>query len=449
MRYPLILALLVLCQPAPSLGAENEKPVHEYATELYGSTDIRAAARVWMERRGKPDIIPALIRTLRYFPEDATQTLHLLKLLTGEELGPRWFDWFVWLEQNPVQPFPQNEIFLEKIFARIDPQFKVFFYPDIERRIRLDEIVWGGVHKDGIPALTNPKLIAADQADYLRDRDLVFGVSINGDTRAYPLRIMDWHEMLNDTIGNVSVSLAYCTLCGSGILYKTSRESDRPPFVFGSSGFLYRSNKLMYDQETHSLWNQLSGKPVVGPLVTTDLELEVLPLVITTWQDWRAQHPHTKVLDLDTGYKRDYTPGTAYGAYFNSDDLMFPAAVSDRTLQQKEKVFGLRISGSSKAWPLKQFTIPRAINDRIGIIPIVLIGDAKSSTVRAYRSNGILFTLKDNNHLTANNETWTITESDLIGPQGEKLSRLPGHIAYWFAWSGYFPHSLAADVELN
>ena len=99
--------------------------------------------------------------------------------------------------------------------------------------------------------------------------------------------------MFNDVIGGVPVSLAYCTLCGSGILYKTKREKNKPPFIFGSSGFLYRSNKLMYDQETHTLWNQFSGKPVVGPLVNSDTTLEVLPVVTTSWKEWKTQHPNT------------------------------------------------------------------------------------------------------------------------------------------------------------
>ena len=421
----------------------QNKPTYEYAIDLYGATDIRIAAREWMLKRGNSDVVPALIRSLRYFPEDSSQTLHVLEILTGKNLGNRWFDWFVWMETNPTQPFPQNELYLSKIFSRIDPQFKVFFYPDIDRRIRLDEITWGGVRKDGIPALTNPKLITAREATYLNDRDLVFGIEINGDVRAYPYRIMDWHEMFNDTIGGVPVSLAYCTLCGSGILYKTEQSNNQKPFVFGSSGFLYRSNKLMYDQETHTLWNQFSGKPVVGPLANSDIELQVLPVVTTTWKEWSSKHPDTKVLDLNTGYKRDYSPGAPYAAYFGSDDLMFPAAVTDEALQQKEKVFGLRISGANKAWPLKLFNTPRAINDHVGIAPIVIIGDATTSTVRAYRSDGQDFTYTEDGRLRANNEEWSITEDELVGPNGEKLSRLPGHIAYWFAWSNYFPSTLS------
>ena len=421
----------------------KEKEVHEYAIDLFGATDVRTSAREWMLKRGKTDVVPALIRSLRYYPEDTSQTLHVLKELTQQELGPLWFDWIVWMQENPTEPFAKNEIFLEAITKRLDKNFEIFFYPDIERRIRLDEIVWGGVRKDGIPALTHPFMIAANEADYIGKDELVFGISINGDSRAYPYRFMDWHEMLNDRIGGVSVSLAYCTLCGSGILYKTKIKLNEDPIIFGSSGFLYRSNKLMYDQKTHSLWNQFSGEPVVGELVNSNIKLEVLPLVTTTWSEWLKQHPDTKIMSPETGFSRDYTPGAAYGAYFFSDELMFPASVKEESLKKKEKVFGLRMSGATKAWPLSLFEKPAVIHDQVGIIPIVLIGNAKNETVRAYRSDGIHFKLTKDGQLIADKQEWKLTENELIGPNNQKLSRLPGHIAYWFAWSGYFPDTLA------
>lgn len=419
------------------------KQVHEYAIDLFGASVLRTPARQWMLERGNPDVVPALIRTLRYFPEDSSQTLHVLKELTGQELSPRWHDWMIWMQDNPTTPFAKNELFITAVTKRLDKNFEDFFYPDIERSIRLAEIAWGGVRKDGIPALTNPKLIDASEAEYIADKELVFGISINGDTRAYPYRFMDWHEMLNDTIGGVPVSLAYCTLCGSGILYKTQIKEGEDPLVFGSSGFLYRSNKLMYDQQTHTLWNQFNGKPVVGKLVNQDITLEVLPLVTTTWGEWVKKHPNTKILSEDTGYHRDYTPGAAYGAYFFSEELMFPASVKDEALKPKDKVFGLRISGANKAWALKLFKNNNVINDRVGIIPVVLVGHAKSQTVRAYRSEGLTFTRSETGALMANNQEWQLTENELIGPDKQKLSRLPGHVAYWFAWSGYFPETLS------
>ncbi|MEP1140266.1 MAG: DUF3179 domain-containing (seleno)protein [Balneola sp.] len=140
--------------------------------------------------------------------------------------------------------------------------------------MRLDEIRWGGVRQDGIPPLRDPKMISAKEADYLGDKDVVFGIEVNGDVRAYPKRILAWHEMFVDEVGGEKLAGVYCTLCGTAILFKTEHEGVN--HEIGTSGFLYRSNKLMYDKATQSLWNTLQGKPVVGPLVGKGIRLEHL-----------------------------------------------------------------------------------------------------------------------------------------------------------------------------
>ena len=292
----------------------------------------------------------------------------------------------LWQQAHPeITPFEGFDAFKADVMAVIDPDFRLFLKPGVAHEIRLEEIVWGGVKKDGIPALTNPKHIAAAAATYLEDDELVFGIEIAGDARAYPLRILDWHEMVNDVIGGVPVTLAYCTLCGSGILYDARVPGYDEPFVFGSSGFVYRSNKLMYDQATHSLWSQFTGRPVVGPLTGSGIELAILPVTITSWRDWRARHPDTKVLSLETGYERDYTPGQPYGEYFASAELMFPLLVPDQRLMPKDYVFALRADGRARAWPLAEFAGGRVINAAVGDLPVVLVGDAATRTVRAYR----------------------------------------------------------------
>ena len=282
-------------------------------------------------------------------------------------------------------------------------------------------------------------MIPANAADYLGGDDLVFGVKINGDVRAYPLRIMGWHEMFNDVIGGVPVALAYCTLCGSGILYETRVAGWDRPLVFGSSGLLYRSNKLMFDRETNSLWNQFTGEPVVGPLVDTGITLKVRPVTITQWSRWKAQNPETTVLSLDTGHRRDYGSGVVYASYFASSELMFPAAVKpDGALDPKEYVFGIRDIGASKAWPLKYFAGGAVINDVIGNRNVVLIGEAASRTVRAYERRDHAFTWAGSDtHLNENGRQWQVREESLIGPDGARLARLPGSVSYWFAWDGY------------
>jgi len=410
---------------------------------LFGSKIRRTQTLRWIERHKRTDMIAPLIYSLRYLrPALRQEVADTLRKVAGKDLGDSWFKWKQWQQANPqITPFPQFDVYLSALFGNMDPGFKDFIYPRMKHTIRLEEIVWGGVSaRDGIPPIDYPTLISAKQATYLSDGESVFGVVINGDVRAYPYRIMDWHEMLNDTVGGQPVSLAYCTLCGSGILFKTDQRGTAPHFQFGSSGLLYRSNKLMFDRGTNSLWNQFTGQPVVGTLAESDIRLETLPLVTTTWGKWRAQHPDTKVLDVNTGFERDYEPGKPYGKYFNSRALMFPTLTKDRQLKQKSEVFGLRLSGFNRAWPLKSFRGGRVINDQVGVLKVVLIGKESTRTVRAYRRGEYSFSNDTSNEkiVYSNDEAWQITESQLIGPRGEKLSRLPGHLAYWFAWHNYF-----------
>ena len=183
----------------------------------------------------------------------------------------------------------------------------------------------------------------------MRDSDYVFGIVLGGEARAYPLRIMDWHEMANDVVGGAPVSIPYCTLCGSAIAYNP--KIGETTYTFGSSGLLYRSNKLMYDHNTQSLWSALSGEPVAGKLVDRDLKLEVLPIVRTTWGEWKRKHPETTVLDIRTGHDRDYNK-EPYKEYFESSKTMFPVPVEDSRVALKEFVFALRIGKIRKAYPL-------------------------------------------------------------------------------------------------
>jgi hypothetical protein len=389
-----------------------------------------------------------LIQLLRWHPDEKAAIVRRLETLTGAHPGSRWFDWMIWQQSHPeFTPYPGYTGFLGDLLAGIDPRFGRFVRADVPLEIRPEEIVWGGVAVDGIPALDNPKLIAADAATYLNPNDSVFGVEINGDARAYPLRIVNWHEMVNDTVGGIRMSLAYCTLCGAGILFDDRVAGREQPFTFGSSGLLYRSNKLMYDRETNSLWNQFTGHPVVGPLTGSGIELRLLPITLTTWAQWRKRHQGTRVLSLDTGFARDYRPGAAYHDYFASPELMFPAAVKDRRLSQKDLIFGVRVPGGVKAWPLTDFTGGAVINDRVGFADIVLIGDPQGREARAYRSDGRRFVKGASpEELESGDVRWRVTEEALLGPNGESLPRLPGHIAYWFAWSGYFENAQLGGV---
>ncbi len=438
----------VLATPAGTASASAElspsEVINHSWTLVFGSPAETAAAAGRLAERGQKDVLATVTLAMRYSDSKDQELGELFRRITGHK-PDRWTDAQLWLEAHPeVKPHESFRAIKLFMFARIDPKFLYFLGGERSNpekmKIRLEEVSWGGVKVDGIPSLDNPTLIDADKADYLVATDEVFGVAINGDIRAYPLRIMGWHEMFNDVIGGVPLALAYCTLCGSGILYETKLSGFDKPLVFGSSGFLYRSNKLMFDRHTLSLWNQFTGKPVAGPLVNSSIELKTRPVTITTWAEWLKKHPDTKVLSLDTGHFRDYASGAVYNEYFASPDLMFPARVRDeKTAKRKDYVFGLREAGGARAWPLDAFKGGKVINDAVGLKNVVLIGNAATRTVRAYYRQSEEFQLSDKpGHITGPGGDWRIDEGFLVSPTGAKLPRAPGGISYWFAWENYF-----------
>ena len=383
-----------------------------------------------------------------------------LQTLSGEGFSYHWAEWVEWYGKSDLEPPPGFAEWKGRFFSRIDPRFADFLNDDVRSLVRVEEIQWGGVLVDGIPALDNPRMILPDLADYLLPDESVFGIVVNGDVRAYPLRIMDWHEMANDVIGGVPVSLAYCTLCGAAIAYD-GRASDGQVYTFGSSGLLLRSNKLMYDRQTDTLWNHLTGQPVVGELVGRDISLRLLPVVLTSWQEWYRQHPDTLVLDIDTGFGRNYWPGAAYGHYFASDDTMFPVWQRSRLLDSKAQIYALRIDGLPKAYPIDILTEEGVINDTLGETPVVVVAArgtldvtgisrygpvsyTAGSEVRAYERGEETFRPGPDADtvLDSAGSPWRVTEDALIGPDGETAPRISGHLAYWFGWYAFFPNTL-------
>lgn len=223
-----------------------------------------------------------------------------------------------------------------------------------------DQIHAGGPPKDGIPALTAPKTVPAGSAG-LQPEDRVIGVSLEGEARAYPLRILNWHEVVNDTLGGRDIAVTYCPLCDSALVF--DRDIGGEVREFGVSGLLYNSNVLMYDRQggdetKESLWSQMMLKAVVGPAAREGLKLELVPAQLTTWESWSTRHPETTSLSFDTGYSRNYD-GNPYAGYFASPDLMFPVVpvspASDAdSLPAKEPTIIVFHNGRLKGYPVSR-----------------------------------------------------------------------------------------------
>ena len=206
-----------------------------------------------------------LVELIRYVPveEDRRRIISVLERGTGQRLGRDLDGWWQWIWRTNPGTHPEYAAFKAELYAPIDPGFEDYFAESPAANIRLDEVRWGGVVRDGIPPLDHPKMISAAEADYLDDDNIVFGIALDGDTRAYAKRILAWHEMFKDSIAGEHYTGVYCTLCGTMILYRSAFRSVH--HELGTSGFLYRSNKLMYDQGTMSLWSTFAGEPAVGP----------------------------------------------------------------------------------------------------------------------------------------------------------------------------------------
>ena len=452
----------------------------EARTLMFNLTDSSPnkvdAALAQILEAGDQRFIAVLIELLRgrqiglvQYP-DLVQIGESLDALSGQSWGIDWAKWITWYGGTDLTPPPGFTSWKGQLLAQIDPTFGQFLQDSQPSNVRVEEIQWGGVVVDGIPALNNPHMLPAADADYMEPWEPVFGIALNGDARAYPLRILDWHEMANDVIGGVPVSLAYCTLCGAAIAYdgrSTDLDGKEVTYTFGSSGFLFRSNKLMFDRTTMTLWNQLTGEPVLGELAASDIRLKLLPVVLTTWADWQAEHPDTVVVDINTGYNRIYLPGAAYGDYFASDErlfrdgLMFPVWQQSDRLFNKDHVYALRLDETPKAYAVTDLLAEQVVNDVVGETAVTLIaageivevnGTSQRTGPVTYTSGAEIRAFARGEHtfapssddfvvLDENGRPWQVTEEALVGPDGEMLARINGHLAYWFGWYAFYPET--------
>jgi len=173
-----------------------------------------------------------------------------------------------------------------------------------KHNIPLNEISSGGPDKDGIPAIDRPRFVLAEQADkkFMKASDRVLGLVMNGKKKAYPIKILNWHEIVNDRIGGQPVVVTFCPLCGTGMVFDAripGRELN-----FGVSGLLYQSDMLLYDRATESLWSQISARAIAGP--SRGAKLRLVRSRLMTWKRWRSLHPHTTVVTRETGHRRNY-----------------------------------------------------------------------------------------------------------------------------------------------
>ena len=229
--------------------------------------------------------------------------------------------------------------------------------------VPLAEFDSGGPGKDGIPAIDRPRFVSAGEVDFLEPEEPVIVLDLEGEARAYPLQILVWHEIVNDTVAGVPVAVTFCPLCNTAVVF--DRRHEGRTLDFGTTGNLRDSDLVMYDRQTESWWQQFGGRALVGEL--TGARLEQLPARIVAWRDFRGEHPEGKVLSRETGHERPY----GQNPYSGYDDVASPPFFStrnagDHRLRPKQRVVFLERGGEAVAIPFTTLRARRSVRVVVG-----------------------------------------------------------------------------------
>ena len=327
------------------------------------------------------------------------------------------------------------------------------------------EIRSGGPPRDGIPPIDFPRFESVSSGPtLLRDNEPVISLEINGEAKAYPLGILIWHEIVNDEIGGVPVTVTYCPLCNTAIVF--DRRVDGQILDFGTSGNLRNSDLIMWDRQTESWWQQITGQAIVGSLTGTILKFIPAPLV--SWADFRDSFADGQVLSRDTGYAKNYDL-PPYRGYDELDNrpFLFAGQIDDR-LAAMERVVGLSVGDEDVAYPFALFESVPVVNDMVGgqDLAIFYVGDTlsvfkdfRAVDNRQVGSTGVFDPNLDGQKLTFTAEdgrfvddqtgsTWSILGEAVDGPlKGSKLEQLVHANHFWFAWSAFNPETEIRSAE--
>ena len=311
--------------------------------------------------------------------------------------------------------------------------------------IPVEEVFDGGPGKDGIPAVDNPQFDETNEVSFLQDEDLVIGMVRNGVAKAYPHLVLDWHEIVNDELDDAHVALTYCPLTGTGVAW--DRNINGNVTTFGVSGKLYNTNLMPYDRESDSYWSQMRLDCVNGALVGS--KITTLNVIETTWATWKAAYPDSEILNMDTGFDRNYDQ-YPYGDYrTNNNRLIFPVGNFDNRLPSKERVLGIVEGTTKKVYSINLFEEDRVIEDVIDGKDIIVIGSKSQNFIVALEKeelNGFSF-VKDQLPIIAEDDSGnkiTMTGEISEGPlAGTKLTPVKSYMGFFFSFGAFHE-----DVEI-
>ncbi|MEE9166202.1 MAG: DUF3179 domain-containing protein [Candidatus Neomarinimicrobiota bacterium] len=296
-------------------------------------------------------------------------------------------------------------------------------------------VQWGCPGKDCIPNLTNPRMVKSGSSElaFLDDNELVVGVKKGDDYYAFPHSVLDWHEVVNME----EYTISYCPLTGSAIHIIDDRG-------FGVSGLLYNSNLIMYDKESTSYWPQMFLRSAAGKFRGEKLELGAM--IETKWATWKKLFPETYVVSSQTGYPRNYN-AYPYGSYRTDGSVYFPIESFDEDLHPKERVIGVLMDNTAKAYSLSSFDTLSVLHDTVEDQNIVIFASSADDFAVLFKTEKQFsvktYNLEEGEAVFTDEATgseWNILGEAISGPlQGEILDYGDSFICYWFSWTAFYP----------
>jgi hypothetical protein len=319
-----------------------------------------------------------------------------------------------------------------------------------------DELVSGGPPPDGIPSIDDPRFLRADEVGFLADSEPVLALEVGDEARAYPVQVLIWHEIVNDTIDGIPVAVTYCPLCNSAIAYDR-RLGDRM-LEFGTSGMLHNSALVMYDRQTESLWSHFTGEAMIGHLASETID--VFPMSTVSWADWREAHPDGLVLSRDTGFDRDYgrNPYPGYDDV-ESSPFLFEGEVDGR-LAAMERVVGIELEGDAVAVRLDELADSGVVEvDLAGTRLVAWVRPGAVSALdagsvadgREVGATGVFVPVAGERDLSFERDgdgfvddqtgtRWNVLGEAVDGPlAGSALEPVARIDTFWFAWASFQP----------
>jgi len=370
-----------------------------------------------------------------------------LERISGERFATP-AEWYSWMTSNaPELPEGYGE-WKGRLLAVIDPDLQSLIPEGSALNGPGPEaLVWALVRAGAVPPLVDPPNVHRVEELYLLDSDVVYAVEIDGVTRAYPERIIGWHGSVADNVNGVSILIWHCPTCGGATVFNRL-ASDGVAYNFVASGLVWESRRLFRDEETNSLWDAVSGRAVTGPLAEAGVRLVPRVSVRTNWGDWSARYPNTRVLSLETGHVRDYSPGAYELAAFEGiEGPSFPVSRLDDRLPAMTRVLGVSVGGARKAYPLAAVESAGIVRDTVGGTDIVIVSSGPGRGATVYDSLGTAFVglsgpPADRVLTDADELTWFVSEEGLLNTRNSRTrTSLPSQTAHWFAWSGAFPET--------